>query len=261
MQSNVQIDRKDDVAVVKMNRPDKRNALNHSMVSGLIDAFNEVREEKSIRAVVLTGEGKAFSAGADLDALRKLSTASREDNLADSAHLARLFELIYRFPKVVVARVNGHAIAGGSGLASVCDFAIADEKAKFGFTEVRIGFIPAIVMVFLRQKLREADVRDLLLRGHLIDAPMAADMGLINLAVPGEVLDYAVMEFASEIAGTASSQSIAATKQMLADITGLSLEESLEVAVNRNAEARETDDCQAGIAAFLDKKTPPWVRE
>lgn len=261
MQTNVIIDRQDDIAIIRMNRPDKRNALNHSMVSDLLDALSQVEEDESVRVVVLTGEGKAFSAGADLEALEKLSTATREENLADSRHLAKLFETIYRFPKVVVAKVNGHAIAGGSGLAAVCDFAIADERAKFGFTEVRIGFIPAIVMVFIRQKLREADVRDLLLRGHLIEAPMAADMGLINLAVPGEVLEYAVMEFASEIASTASTQSIAATKRMLAEVAGMSLEESLEVAVNRNAEARETEDCQAGIRAFLDKKTPPWVRD
>ncbi len=259
MEKNVLVEHQDKIATITLNRADKRNALNFSMVEDLINAFNQLRTDEKVRVVVLTGAGKAFSAGADLDALQKLSSATRSENEKDSQLLADLFDTIYRFPKVVVGKINGHAIAGGSGLAAVCDFAIADEGAKFGFTEVRIGFVPAIVMNFVRRKLREADVRDLLLRGHLISAGDAADMGLINLAVPTELLDDVVIQFAEEIASATSAQSIAATKKMLADTVGMSLEDGLKHAVQLNAEARETEDCLAGIRAFLDKKAPPWA--
>ncbi|NND72791.1 MAG: enoyl-CoA hydratase/isomerase family protein [Rhodothermales bacterium] len=241
-----------------MNHPDNRNALNYNMVSDLINAFNEVKGRDSVRAVVLTGAGSAFSAGADLKALEALSSATFDENLQDSSRLAELFETIYRFPKVVIARINGHAIAGGTGLAAVCDFAIASEEAKMGFTEVRIGFVPAIVMVFVTRKLREADSRDLMLRGHLIQAAEAADMGLINMAVSADALDDTVSELALEIATMTSSQSIERTKRLLAEIQSMSISDGLKVAARENAEARATEDCLAGITAFLAKKTPPW---
>jgi len=245
------------VRTLTLQRPDVRNALNADLVQALRDALADA-EDDAIRSIVLTGAGSVFSAGADLAALRALQDASPEENLADSAHLAELFRAIYLHPKPVIAKINGHAIAGGCGLAAVCDLSVASAEAKLGFTEVRIGFVPAIVMVFVRRKLGEAAARDLLLRGRLIPASEAADLGLITQAVPPEDLDATVDEMAHSFARETSGTAVALTKKMLAQVPGMGLEEALDHAVTVNAFARGTDDCQAGIQAFLNKTDPPW---
>ncbi|MEM8601903.1 MAG: enoyl-CoA hydratase-related protein, partial [Bacteroidota bacterium] len=181
-----------------------------------------------------------------------------EANLADSARLGRLFDALYQHPKPVIAKVNGHAIAGGCGLAAVCDVSVVADHAKLGFTEVRIGFVPALVAVFVRRKLGEAAARDLMLRGHLIDAAEASRIGLVTRAVPAADLDAAVDALAHEIATRTSGTAVALTKRLLAAVPGMGWEEALSYATNLNALARSTDDCQAGIAAFLDKIDPPW---
>ena len=249
------------VATLTLNRPDKRNALNAALVTALRDALAEIAEDDAVRAVVLTGAGDVFSAGADLAALKALQTASPLENQDDSAHLAGLFEAIYRHPKPVIAKINGHAIAGGCGLAAVCDFSLAAEPAKLGFTEVRIGFVPAIVSVFVVRKLGEAAARDLLLRGRLIEAPAAAEMGLITQSMPPDELDAAVDDLAHELATETSGSAVRLTKNLLADLPGMGFREAIDHAVTINAFARGTDDCQAGIAAFLNKEDPPWKQE
>ena len=251
-------DVRDQVATVTLNRPDKRNALNADLVTALQAAFAEAASDEGVRVIVLTGAGKVFSAGADLAALEALQSATPLENLADSEHLAALFEQIYLHPRPVIARINGHAIAGGCGLAAVCDFSIAAAPAKLGFTETRIGFVPAIVMVFVLRKLGEAAARDLLLRGALVTAEEAASLGLITRAVPAEALDAAVDELARELATQTSGSAVALTKKMLAQVPGMGLREALAYATQMNAFARSTPDCQAGIAAFLNKTDPPW---
>lgn len=248
----------DSVATITLNRPDKRNALNASLVDDLSEALRTAEEDHAVRCIVLAGEGSAFSAGADLESLRRLQDATAEDNEADSQRLAALFAQIYRHPKAVIAKINGHAIAGGCGLAAVCDFSIAAADAKFGFTEVRIGFVPAIVSVFVLRKVSETAVRNLFLRGHIISAQEAADAGLITrTAAPGE-LDAAVAALAGEIASETSPTAVGLTKRLLAEIPGLELQEALDYAVQLNASARSTADCKAGISAFLEKRDPPW---
>lgn len=249
------------IRTLTLNRPDKRNALNHELVAVLKEALNEATDDDDVRVVVLTGAGEVFSAGADLAALRALQEASPLENQADSEHLAELFLQIYRHPKPVIAKINGHAIAGGCGLAAVCDLSIAARKAKLGFTEVRIGFVPAIVSVFVTRKLGEATARDLMLRGRLVEASEAAEMGLITRAVASDELDDAVDEVARELARETSASAVRLTKQLLADVQGMGLREALDHAITANAFARGTDDCQAGIQAFLDKKDPPWRRQ
>ena len=241
-----------------LNRPEKRNALSADLVSELKVALAAATANDSIRVVVLTGEGKVFSAGADLTALQVLQTATEEENLADSQHLAELFRMIARHPKPIIAKVNGHAIAGGCGLASVCDFSLVAKGAKLGFTETRIGFVPAIVAVFVLRKLGEAAARDLFLRGHLIEAAEAARIGLVTLVVPADKLDAAVDELAEELARETSGSAVALTKELLAELPGMSLTEALNYAARLNARARGTDDCKAGIAAFLNRTDPPW---
>lgn len=249
------------IRILTLNRPDKRNALNHDLVAALKEALDEAVVDDDVRVIVLTGAGDVFSAGADLAALRALQDASPLENQADSEHLAELFLQIYRHPKPVIAKINGHAIAGGCGLAAVCDVSIAAAPAKLGFTEVRIGFVPAIVSVFMTRKLGEAAVRDLMLRGRLVEASVAAEMGLITRAVASDELDAAVEEVADELARETSASAVRLTKQLLADVQGMGLHEALDHAITTNAFARSTDDCQAGIQAFLDKEDPPWRRQ
>ena len=248
-------------ATATLNRPEKRNAINADVVTMLSAALEQAAADDAVRVVVLTGAGDAFSAGADLAALRTMQDATLVENLEDSRKLADLFLKIYRHPKAVIARVNGHAIAGGAGLAAVCDLSVASETAKFGFTEVRIGFVPAIVSVIVRRKLGETAARDLLLRGRLISAEEAAKMGLITAAVPEEELDATVevvARTADAIADETSPSAIMLTKRLLADLPGMGLQEALSHAAEINAFARGTADCRAGIEAFLNKKPAPW---
>ncbi|QXD15340.1 enoyl-CoA hydratase/isomerase family protein [Rhodocaloribacter litoris] len=254
----VRVEKDGPVTVVEMHRPEKRNALNGAMVAALRAALADAASDPGCRVVVLTGAGRVFSAGADLAALEALQSATAEENLADSEHLAGLFEAIYLHPKPVIAKINGHAIAGGCGLAAVCDFSIATEEARLGFTEVRIGFVPAIVMVFVLRKLGEASARDLLLRGHLVTAAEAARIGLITRAVSPEALEAEATTLARELARETSASALALTKRMLAQVPGMGLKEALDYAARVNALARGTADCRAGIRAFLDKSDPPW---
>ena len=249
------------VQTIRLNRPDKRNALNADLVTALKAALDEAEDDENLRVLVLTGAGSAFSAGADLSSLKAMREAGPTENQQDSRHLAALFRQIYQHSKPVIAQVNGPAIGGGCGLATVCDFAYAAERAMLGFTEVRIGFVPAIVMVFLRRKLGETRARDLLLRGRLVDATAASDVGLVTRAVPEGKLDAAVDDLADELARETSGSAVALTKQMLARVPGMGLDEALDYAVQMNAFARGTDDCRAGIDAFLNDEDPPWKRE
>ena len=246
------------IRTIRLNRPDKRNALNADLVTALKDAL-AAAEDESVRVIVLTGNGSAFSAGADLASLKALREASPRENERDSRHLAELFRQIYQHPKPVVANVNGHAIGGGCGLASVCDFSLVADDAKLGFSEVRIGFVPAIVMVFVRRKLGEAAARDLLLRGRLVPAAEASEVGLVHRAVPPADLDDEVKGLAHELATETSESAVALTKRMLAQVPGMGFDEAVDYAVQMNAFARGTQDCQDGIDAFLNDEDPPWT--
>ena len=246
------------VLTLTLDRPEVRNALSAELVGRLTDALVEAGRDDSVRVVVLTGAGKAFSAGADLAALQALQTASAEANLRDSEHLARLFETIYTLPKPVVAKVQGHAIAGGCGLAAVCDFSLVAEGAKLGFTETRIGFVPAIVSLFVVRKLGEAAARDLLLTGRLVGAAEAAEVGLVTRAVAPDALDAETDALCRSLATETSASAVALTKRLLADVPSMGLAEGLSYAARLNALARATDDCRAGVAAFLGKADPPW---
>jgi len=245
------------IGYVTLSRPEKRNALNYQVVSELKKAFEVAANDKEAKVVVLKATGEAFCAGADLGYLQQLQKNSYQENLEDSTHLKELFLQLYTMPKVVIASIQGHAIAGGSGLAAVCDFSFSVPKAKFGYTEVRIGFIPAIVMIFLLRKIGEHKTKNLLLSGRLISAKEAVDYGLINQVVK-EDLDQEVTDFAQELINNNSTQSMAAAKQMIAKVQHLTLEEALNYAVEQNAHTRSTEDCKKGIASFLNKEPVRW---
>ncbi|KOF02747.1 methylglutaconyl-CoA hydratase [Roseivirga seohaensis subsp. aquiponti] len=246
------------VATITLNRPEKRNALNAEMVTQLKQAFTQAEEDENAKVIVLDAAGDSFCAGADLAYLQQLQNNTFEENLADSNHLKELFLQIYQHPKVVIAKIQGHAIAGGCGLATVCDFSFTVPEAKFGYTEVRIGFIPAIVKVFLLRKIGEGKAKSLLLTGELIPAELAESMGLVNTVVEAIDLDMEVANFAQMLVQKNSGQSMAFTKQMIAAVQSMDVEEGLNYAAEMNAKARASEDCQKGIAAFLNKEKIVW---
>ena len=248
----------DRVAYITLNRPEKRNALNANMVTALKEAFEEGKNDELAKVIVLKAEGDVFCAGADLAYLQQLQKNTYEENLADSHHLKSLFHQIYTHPKIVIAKIQGHAIAGGCGLASVCDFSLASPETKFGYTEVRIGFIPAIVSLFLIRKIGEGKSRELLLSGELISAEDALSFGLINKVVPLDILDQTVGSLTQNLVEKNSAQSMALTKEMIANIQEMDMTEGLSYAAEMNAKARATEDCKKGMAAFLDKMKLNW---
>lgn len=246
------------VATITLNRPEKRNALNQEMVNVLREAFAKAAGDDQAKVVVLKAKGEAFCAGADLAYLQQLQKFSYEENLQDSRNLMSLYHQIYTIPKVVIAQVEGHALAGGSGLVTVCDMALAVPEAKFGYTEVRIGFIPALVSIFLVRKIGEGKAKDLLLTGRLIVAEEAARLGMITRVVEKGSIQSEVTSLAKQLVTTASGQSLAATKKLIDQVQDHSLVAALELAAQENAAARATEDCKKGIAAFLDKKDLTW---
>ena len=246
------------VAYITLNRPEKRNALNPALVNSLMAAFSKANQDDQAKVIVLNANGDVFSAGADLAYLQELQNNSYEENQADSSALKELFYTIYTSPKAVIAQVEGHAIAGGCGLASVCDIVFSVPEAKYGYTEVKIGFIPALVACFLVRKAGEARTKELLLSGDLIDAQKALDYGLINFIKEKDTIGENVRSFAEKLVNETSAQSVSLTKQLLNMAQNLTLEDSLEEAVNLNATARATADCKRGISAFLNKEKISW---
>jgi len=245
------------VGTLTLTRPEKRNAISTEMIEELIAALGEM-ERSSACVAIITGEGQAFCSGMDLDELRAMAGRSRAEHLDDSRRMARLFRTVYTFPKPLIAAVNGAAIAGGCGLATLADFTLATPEAKFGSTEVRIGFIPALVSVFLRRQIGEKRARDLLLTGRLLDAAEAHAMGLVTEVVPAAEL----MTVAKRLAGTlaaASPTSLRRTKRLLVEMSQAELDREISLAIHENADIRSTPDFREGLSSFLEKRPPKWT--
>lgn len=246
-------------AHITLNRPEKRNALDDVMVRELTGAFQSAGRDPNVKVITLSGKGAAFCAGADLEYLGRIQKYDLEQNRADSQQLANLFRVIHELRKPVIAVVNGPALAGGCGLASVCDFVIAStEQSRFGYTEVRIGFIPAVVMIFLMKRVGEGKARELVLRGNIIDADEAKSIGLVNTVVPEEDLQTSMNALLNELLTQNSLMSMGLCKEMLSKLGGMNLMDSLEYAANMNAAARMTAECKQGIQAFLNKQKIEW---
>ncbi|MEJ7559492.1 MAG: enoyl-CoA hydratase-related protein [Pedobacter sp.] len=248
----------DRIATITLNKPDKRNALNPELVSKLTAFFIEASEDEEVKIIVLKATGSTFSAGADLSYLQEIQNNSYEENLEDSENLKRLFTTIYYLPKVVIAQVEGHAIAGGCGLATVCDIIFSVPEANFGYTEVKLGFVPAIVSCFLLRKTSETIAKRILLTGELFPANEALNFGLITFIKGRAEIDSEVREFAKGLCETASSNSLMITKQLVGQTTNPLLEKSLSLAVQINARVRDSDDFKRGIAAFIKKDEIKW---
>jgi methylglutaconyl-CoA hydratase len=246
------------IATITLNRPEKRNALNAELVNELSEALSIAEADESVKAIILKANGNAFCSGADLDQLRAMQSATYEENLADSNRLKELFKKIYTLKKIIIAQVEGFALAGGCGLATVCDFTFATPESKFGYTEARIGFVPAIVMVFLIRKIGEKKAAQLLLGADIISADEALDLGMINQIHPKETIEKSVLDFTQKLITQNSSQSLATTKGMINQVQGKTLDEALQFTAEQNAIARSSTDCKRGIQAFLNKENISW---
>jgi len=246
-----------DIATITLSRPEKRNAISAEMINDLIGALGEI-ETSSARVAILTGEGKAFCSGIDLAALKAIATQSPLENLEDARRFARLLRRIWSFPKPTIAAVNGPAIAGGCGIATLCDFTLAAPEATFGYPEVRIGFIPATVAIFLMRQIAEKHARDLLLTGRIIDAEEAVRMGLVTQIAPRAELMSAAQTLAATLVGS-SPTSLLKTKKLLCDIAAQEVDRELELAIAESAQIRSTVDFREGLASFLEKRPPKWV--
>jgi methylglutaconyl-CoA hydratase len=243
---------KNEIGILTLNRPEKRNALHPELVRQMKFKLKETAKDESVKVLIITGEGKAFCAGADLEYLNEVKNYSSLENEKDSRELAELFLMIYNFPKPVIAAVNGAAIAGGCGLASVCDMIVADEvNAKFGYSEVKIGFIPAIVSTFLIRRVGEGMAKQLLLSGEIIEAKRAYEIGFVNYLYTN-VLELS-LDIASKLKSN-SQQSMKLTKEMIGKVSGLSVEDAVEYCVGLNTISRTTDDFKKGLNNFLSKK-------
>lgn len=254
--TTLKLDFEGDVALITLNRPEKRNAISPEMVGELTAALNEAEADR-VHAVILTGRGNAFCAGMDLASLKELSAESPEHVAEDARKIAQMFRRIYGFSKPLIAAVNGAAIAGGCGIATLADFTLAVPEAKFGYTEVQIGFIPALVSVFVVRQLGEKRARDLLLTGRILGAEEARRMGLVNEIVPAEKLLERARELAATLAAM-SPTSLAHTKRLLGKFAEEEIDRDLALAIQESVRVRATADFREGIAAFLEKRKPVW---
>jgi methylglutaconyl-CoA hydratase len=251
-----------DLLWVTLADPERANALSPTMIRGLIEVYSADLRGKGYRAVLLQSQGRNFSAGADLEHLRTLLDAGPEENREDSELLRRLFESVLRQEALTMALVQGACVAGGCGLATAHDFVVAAERSRFMYSEVRIGFVAALVATYLPLRLRGADIRELLLNPEFVEARRALEMGLVNRVVSADELVDTGRQLVAGILERASSESIARTKRLLLDVLGLPLDRALAVAVEANAAARATADCRKGMSTFLETKAPPnWRPE
>jgi methylglutaconyl-CoA hydratase len=244
----------DGVLTLTLDRPDRRNALNDDIVAALTGALADAAADHEVRVIVLRGAGPDFCAGADLEALHRLAaTADPAANLADAQSLGALLVVMRRHPKPIVAAVHGHALAGGAGLATACDLVVARDDAVFGYPEVHIGFVPAMVMALLRRAVGEKVAFELVVRGERMGAEEAAGLGLVNRVIPSAGWEDGVRDYAREVAARSAS-AVSLIKRLLYGIDGLSFEEAIARGAEINVLARMTPDTQEGVRKFLDRR-------
>jgi methylglutaconyl-CoA hydratase len=239
-------------ARITLNRPDKRNALDAEIIAEVKDAVDKAATDDNVRVVVISGAGKDFCSGADLAALRRISEATVMENVADARHFAELFVSLRRHPRPIIAVVRGRALAGGCGLATACDIILAARSAQFGYPEVNIGFIPAMVMAVLRRSVSEKRAFELITKGEIMSAQEAADIGLINRVFPDDEFEAKVDEYVAQMAAKSAS-AVMLAKSLLYHMDSMTFEAALEAGVQLNAITRMTEDCKRGVERFLKK--------
>lgn len=251
-QSSIIIEQNGYTKKIIMNRPDKRNSLDEEMILKITESVNEFSEDDETKSVVITGSGDNFCSGLYLDYLQKISKYDILENKKDSRMFRNLLYSIYNCRKPTIAMVDGYALAGGCGIASACDIIIASERAQFGYTEVKIGFIPALVMVFLLKRVSESQAKDLLLTSKFINSAEAYRIGFANY-----VIEHTILENYTENICRAFNHmplsSMTLTKEMFRNVTNMSFEAALDYAADMNAITRMTEECKEGIVRFLSK--------
>jgi methylglutaconyl-CoA hydratase len=245
------------IAWVALNRPDVRNAFNEVMIEDLIEVLDAVERDDSVRVMVLTGNGKAFCAGADLNWMKKMKAFTHDENYQDALRLAELMFKLYNLPKPTIARVNGASIGGSNGLVAACDMAVASHRAEFSLSEVKIGLVPACIGPYLLKKIGERACRELFLSGERISADKARRLGLVNDVVTHANLTSRVNERIGNLL-TSGPHALAVSKDLLSKISWMDLSEAKEYTARVIADLRSGDEAQEGMAAFLEKRRPKW---
>lgn len=251
---------KDSIGDITLNRPEIHNAFNEVMISELTQVFKKIKEDKEIRVVVLTGNGKSFCAGADLNWMKKIIDFSYEENIKESLALAELFYIMYTLPKPTIAKVNGAAIGGGAGLVSVCDLVIASEKAKFSLSEVKLGLVPACISPYVLRRVGERVCRELFLTGQRIDAKKGFELGLVNQVVPHDKLDEATDDLVKKLTSSGPN-ALAMCKDLLSKVPLMSFDQAKKYTAEVIAKLRVSEEGQEGMNAFFEKRKPKWVKE
>ncbi len=257
--TSAKLEIEDRIARVTLNRPGRRNAIDDTLIRELTDIFLLLNRNAQSRVVILTGAGKAFCAGMDLEYLERCARMTHEENLEDAKNLSRMLHLLFSLRKPVIAAVNGPALGGGCGIAAACDFVLAGERyGKMGAPEVRLGFLPAVILPYLIKRMGEGGAKEFVLRGDVLDALQAKARGLASVVVPDEKLEATALEFAGALAKSTSPSSVALTKDLFTRFHEMTEKEAMEYAANLNALARKTDDFQKGVKSFLRKEQLEW---
>ena len=247
------------IARVCFNRPEVHNAFNSVMIRELDEVCEEIKEDRLLRVAILTGRGRSFCAGADINWLREIIDYSFEQNLEESLELAEVLHKIYTLPKATIAMVNGTAIGGGTGFLSVCDIAVASEEARFGLSEVKIGLVPAAISPYVIHRIGEKNAREYFLTGERISAQKASEIGLVNKVVPQAKLKETVDETANRLL-TSGPEAIASCKELIYKAPRMSLEEAKTYTARVIANLRVSEEGQEGMSAFLEKRKPSWTK-
>lgn len=248
------------VEYLSLNRPDVRNAFNDDVIAELTAWAHVAHADAGLRVVVLSGEGKVFSAGADANWMARMVGYTHEENIRDATRMAEMFMALNTLPAAVVGRIHGAALGGGAGLTAICDVAVADESAVFGFTETKLGILPAVISPYVLPKIGPSAARELFLTGMRFSAARAKEIGLVHAVVGSEQLDHTVEHYVGELL-SASKSGIAAAKVLIPRVWGLSAQEAMEITAAAIAEQRVSPEGQEGLRAFLEKRRPSWVPE
>ena len=253
----IEIQKENNVATIFLNRPDVHNAMNEKLMKELTTCFHELGKDDSIRTIILTGKGKSFCAGADLNWMKSMAKYSKEENINDSRLLLNLYEAIYKCPKPVIGRVNGHAFGGGIGLFAVCDIIIAVPDCKFAFSEVKLGIIPAVISTYIVRKIGLSNMRRLFLTGERFNSEYAKEIGLIDYVITPEELDEKIKNY-TELLQSSGPIAIVEVKKLIDSCENMDREKYKEHTVEKISELRVSKEGQEGINAFLEKRKSKW---
>ena len=253
----IEVSKKGTIVTVSLNRPEVHNAMNETLMTELTSCFKELSNDVSVRVIVLTGNGKSFCAGADLNWMKSMVNFSKEENIKDSKLLVNLYDTVYSCPKPVVGRINGHAFGGGLGLIAVCDITIAVPDLKFAFSEANLGIIPSVISTYVAPRMKPADMRRLFITGEIFNSTVAHEIGLIDFVTSTDELDSKVQYFVGQVLSSGPI-AIKGVKNLIKNYREMDLEDYKEFTVEKISELRVSEEGQEGINAFLEKRKTKW---